>query len=476
MSEDRSIPDAAGATAVAATAGASTTASGSPAAAADFDVTVEEAGVCRKKVKVSVSADRVRADVRKSYADLSRNVPVAGFRRGKVPRRLLERRFEERVRDEVKESLVNESFDAAVAQHALRPVAVPSDFVNDVVFNPDGPLTYEIVIEVRPSFKLCDYRGLRLSAPEPAVSEEEVRAALQSVRAHEGVFKPVDDGAKADDQVVVDAVFKEGEVELAREENARFLAGHPHLLGVHPRAGRERFVGAKAGDEFTVEVAFPKSDEEEETESDPGHDAAPDALAGKSGAAAVTVRQVLRLEVPPVDDAWLAERHYTSLEALRENLGNALLEHKDGQRDAALEDQAVKMLAEQISFDLPDSVVQGERERRIARVAARLLEEGVDRDVVRAQAEQEVEAGKADLAVKVRGDYILMEIAEKERIFPLDIEVQHRLALLADRQGVPFETMQQYVEKNDLLPALRSDIRTQKVRRMLRERAVVTVG
>ena len=128
-----------------------------------MDVTIEELGPCKKKLTVSVPPERIREELDKSYRELGDTAVVHGFRRGRVPRALLERRYGKQLIEELRTSLLEHSLHEAVEEHAIETLGHPH--FEQVEFDPEVKLSYQAVVDVRPVFQLCDYQEIEVQRP-----------------------------------------------------------------------------------------------------------------------------------------------------------------------------------------------------------------------------------------------------------------------------------------------------------------------
>src|SRR5574341_1093751 len=166
-------------------------------------VTVEELSPSKRALHIELSPDRVTARLEATFRQLSQKLQLPGFRKGKVPREIIQRRFEADVKDEVLRELIPDSYREALAQAALQPVSQPQ--VEDVHFHAGEPLTYRAVVEVKPAVEVRDYRGITLMRDKVEVSDQEVDRALEYLREEAAEYVPMEGWpAVRDDLVILD--------------------------------------------------------------------------------------------------------------------------------------------------------------------------------------------------------------------------------------------------------------------------------
>ena len=137
-----------------------------------MDVKIEELGPCKKKVTVEVPSERVTEEFEKSYGTLSTSVDVPGFRRCHAPRWLLEKRFGETLKGDVRETLLTSTLQEALEEHSISALGEPK--YDDVEFDAGEPLKYNVTLEVKPSFQIPDYKEIEITRPSVEVTEEDV--------------------------------------------------------------------------------------------------------------------------------------------------------------------------------------------------------------------------------------------------------------------------------------------------------------
>ncbi|MGB2999035.1 MAG: trigger factor family protein, partial [Phycisphaerae bacterium] len=162
-----------------------------------IDVTVEDAGVCKKKLVITVPRDRIDAKFDERFTELEREAQVPGFRPGHAPRRLIEKRFRRPVADEVRVALVTEAFEKAVEQEKLDVIGEPDLDPEQIELPEEGEMSFSVELEVRPEFELPDYKGIPVDAERPEITDEQVEDALKRLRESHGSLEPLTKNQKA---------------------------------------------------------------------------------------------------------------------------------------------------------------------------------------------------------------------------------------------------------------------------------------
>jgi trigger factor len=157
-----------------------------------MELKVETLDPCRRKMKIAIPAESVDREIELAYGRIARSAQVAGFRQGKAPRKILELHYGPRLRDEVKEKLVDESFAAALKEKGIEPAIPPSLDVKGLNISPGEPFRYEVEVEVWPELHVSGYSGIKAMRKKVAVSDEEVERSIAALLDQHAEFIPVE--------------------------------------------------------------------------------------------------------------------------------------------------------------------------------------------------------------------------------------------------------------------------------------------
>lgn len=306
-----------------------------------------------KVLTIEVPPEELDEDYNAILEDFRRRAVLPGFRKGHVPRSVLEVQFGHSLEHEVLERAVKRSYERAVREQELTPVSYPS--IDKIRFDKGKPLSYEAKVEVRPAVTPKDYFGLEIETKETVVPDEEVEKALEDLRQRAADWAPVEREAAPGDAVVVDyrrLNAKGKPIHRSEQKDALVELDAPGLLAEF----RQNLLGKKAGDHVTFDVTYP----EEFANAD---------LRGKKVTFALDMKGVRERHVRPLDDAFASEtigvKDLAELRArVRLNLeGEARLR---AQRDQ--EDAIVDQLLARNPFALPESMVREYLEELVQRL------------------------------------------------------------------------------------------------------------
>ena len=429
--------------------------------ATPMDVTVEDVGVCKKKLSITIPREAIDRKFEERFAELEREAQVPGFRPGHAPRRLIEKRFRRAVAEEVRVGLVSETLTKALEQEKLDIIGEPDIDPESVELPDDGPMTFSLELEVRPEFVLPDYAGIPVDVEQHAVGDKGVEQALERLREMHGSLKAVRKGSKAKKSDVVTGVLslKVGDVTVVDGEEARLPVAAVAVQGIPVPTLPDVLEGAKAGETKTGTFTV-------------GDDAQKEDLRGKEAEIAIQVKEIGR--PTPADDKTLLEQTaYETIEALREGLKRQLERENESTYREAQEEAVRGWLLEHAPFELPEGLAQRHAERLFVRHLVNLRYRGVPAEEIEKQRDVLRSSASANAVRELKLFFILDAIARKEKIEATDAEVDARLRFIAAQYGRRDDHVREEMRERGTLDSLRSQIRDDKVMRLLLEKALV---
>jgi trigger factor len=391
--------------------------------------TTEDTPVVRT-VSVEVPADRVRASFEKAYRKLARTAQVKGFRRGKAPRKVLERVYGAAAAGEVERALITETLPAALTEAAVQPVTEPEIDAQPAV--PDGPFRYSARVEVKPAIELPELEGLPGKQPKVEIDESQIEAQLEALRRQSAPLVEVPDGQAASDGDTVDVDF-EGRIDGELFEGGS-AAGLPIELG----SGRmipgfeEQLIGVVAGETRELAITFPD-------------DYGSEALRGKDATFAVTVGAIKRLELAELDDEFAVDVGEDSLEALRDKLRKQLDERAGQQSKSALHRSLMEVLVERSDFEVPPGLVERQLHSQMKSMQQQFAGQ-VDDETLQSELARIHETGRAGAERRVRESLLLDAIVRDQGLVVEQAAVDARLDEIAAAQGTDSATLRKIAE------------------------------
>jgi trigger factor len=365
-----------------------------------MQVQVSDAGTLRKRVSVSYSPAEVAARRDQLLRRLGSEVKLEGFRPGKAPRALLERRYGAAATAQTEESLADEGFNAAIREHKLRPFGrvQPED-----TKRADG-LVFTVAFEVFPEIKLPAATELTLDKSEAVVPDAEVDEAIQGIARRLGELTPLaaDETLREDDSVTLTGSVKVGGAEVRALDNFHHLVGGYPLFGKPPAEVVAAFAGKKVGDTVAFTAILPAS-------------FTPAENAGKEAEVAVAIQSANRQRAATLDDALAQKVGAADVADLRSKLTERMKQRKNDELRMKQIDQLASQLVDKVQVELPPlalaEAIAGEEERAVAAAKERKEDEAK----AKADAKTQVERGfRRHIILRALGDQLGIEVTNDD--------------------------------------------------------------
>lgn len=407
------------------------------------------------RVKLNVEVDEAEFDsaVDAAFKRIAQEVRMPGFRPGKAPRRLLEAQFGHQIgREEALRESMPEYYAQAVIEHDVDVVAPPE--IEITGGQEDGPVVFEAVVEVRPSVNAGGYDGLRVEIPNPVPSSDEIDEQIDNLRKNFAELETVERAAADGDHVTIDIECEhEGEaVPGLTTTDYDYEVGSGAVVAEID----DNLRGASAGDDVEFEAPHPDPDEEA-------------ALEFK-----ISVKEVKEAVLPDLDDEFAkANSEFETVDDLRADMETRMGAMRISQAQMALQQNTAEALAELVTDELPESMVENEINARIQDLVGRLQQQGMDVGAYLEAVGQTAESladefrEPAEQAVKV--DLALRSVAELQGLVPDDEKLDEYLAEMAGPAGQEPDELKARLAEVGQLSALRADLGKQAAMEWLTE-------
>ncbi|MEM8885809.1 MAG: trigger factor [Planctomycetota bacterium] len=422
---------------------------------------VEPAGPCRKKVSVSIPSELVTEEFDKTYKNLIKSVPLQGFRPGKAPRRLVEKRYGDQVQLEVKQTLLDSAYERALKDNDLDPIAAPQiDNVAELEVKPSEAVSFEFTVTVKPEFELPDIKAIEVSVKPATVTDEQIDEQVRDLQRRRATHRPSEDPIAEGDFVTLDAKGTADGEEIFHSEDLVYEVGTKFLGGLVTDDLDASLSGKEAGAEVTGNAyASPH---------EPNHP-----LAGMAVEVSAKVVDVKRPELPEVDEEFAKAFDFDSVEELRETVSKDVQSRLERERDKEIENLALEQLIEKSEFELPEDLIAQETDELAARAAYALQQEGKSEEEI-AQKVAEMKAARAEeSAAELRRFFVLDKIVDKERVLVTETEVKSAVSMIAAYNQKQPEEMYAELRDSGRLGTLRNQLRETKAREKLRKKVTV---
>lgn len=430
-----------------------------------MEVTITDLSPCKKQLRIEIDAEAVNAKFDSVAKDFRRHAHLPGFRPGKAPLANVMRSYGDKIGEEAKRTLMSDSYAKALKENGLRPVIMPE--VEELQFGHGKPFQYLATLEVTPAFELPEYNGLEVEKERRTVTGADIDKALDTLREQRVSYTDVDRPAGEDDFIVVNFTGTIDDkpitdlVKVARglteQKNYWLNAKHnPLIPGIV-----EALIGSGKDDKKTVTVTIPNDFIYEE-------------LVGKEARYEIEIVQVKEKSLPELDDKFAKGFGAESIDKLREGVENDLKNELEYSLKKSVRNQCVDKLLDAVNCDLPETIVNEATRLGVHNIVQQNHQRGVGKEVIDENKDRIYANAKADAEVRVKANYILSKIAEKEGIKVTDQELSRQVAAMATQQKVKPQKLAQQLKDNGTIYQVQEEILNAKVIDLLEEKAKVT--
>ncbi|MGL6094454.1 MAG: trigger factor [Fimbriiglobus sp.] len=424
---------------------------GTPAKLAQH-VVISDAGPCKKHVKVTVERAAIDARFDEKFSELARSdaAPVVpGFRRGKAPRKIIERSFHKAVAGEVRTEVLMASLEQLAEEQSLSPLSPPDLDLASIVIPETGPFVYEFNIEVRPEFDLPEYKYLKLRRPTHTFTDEDVAKEFKKTLEPHGQLVPKDGDnpvAETDDLITADvAISLDGNLLNTLSEIRVRVEKRLALADGVAANFAEIMTGAKVGDTRTVDITL-------------SQDVTTETLRGTVVQAAFTVKDLKTVRPPELTPELLGKYDVRTPDQFNELIRTRLDRYLEYVQRQSARAQVMKFLATDAKWDLPRDLLTRQARKTLARRVMEMRSSGMsDEQIVGRQRVLEQDAIRSTAAA-LQEHFVLQKIAEIEKLEIEDQDIEAEIDRLADEAGESPRKMKAKLEKDDLLEALATEL------------------
>jgi trigger factor len=416
-----------------------------------YPVTIEDSGPATKKVSVEIPEDRIKTELTKQLKDLRKDAAIPGFRVGHAPAKLIEKRFGNEIKEQVRRTLIGESYEQAVTKNDLKVLGEPQFDISANIGLPEtGPLSFSFEVEVLPEINLPSLTGIPVKKPKIEIKDENVDQAMNNLREQQGTLVPVEDRpVEAKDYITADVHLKMNGADVAHQHDAQLVARPARIGGIEIPDFESKIAGTKAGETRTFDVKAPANHQNE-------------AIRDKDIQMEITVKDIKKLELAEITPEFLDDLGFISEQEIRDALREQMVERITYDVAQAQREQVSKYLLDNTTLELPTKLSLKQVDRVVQRRAIDLLMRGIPREQVEAQLDQlrygaEEEAGK-----ELKLFFILQKIASDQENDVDEAELNGRIALLAAQRGERPEKVKQEMAKDGSLTSLYIQMREQK--------------
>jgi trigger factor len=413
-----------------------------------MNIDIEEIGQGKKLIKIEVPKEKIEEEWQKQLNEVARMANLPGFRKGKAPRQLLEKKFGDKIVDEVKRAVVSESYQQAIEENKLSPVGDPD--IGDINLELGKPLKYEITLEVLPTFELGEYKGMQLKKKLVAVTDEDIDNALKTISRQKTQLTIVTKGKVEDeDYIICDCeVDVNGEV-VWKDEELEVVVSGPNVASINVPDLKSNLVGAKSGDNLTIDVQLEDNFPIEQYRNKPAK-------------LAISIKEIKRPTSPDINDELAKQVGYDSLDELKEFLSKRLDMEKKRMAEGEMMEQITNKLVEMADFEMPEDLMKNQSNERLQKHQLELLNKGAPPSEIEKNMEDLKNASEDSVVKDFKMSLVLKHIAEKEKIFVTEDDVNQRISEMAGMYGMEPAGMKKQLEKMNSMSNLRHQLKESK--------------
>tara|TARA_B100000745_G_scaffold38409_1_gene23629 strand:- start:583 stop:1947 length:1365 start_codon:yes stop_codon:yes gene_type:complete len=429
------------------------------------EVNITDLSPCKKQLRIEIDAETVNAKFDAVAKDFRRHAHLPGFRQGKAPLANVMRSYGDKIGEEAKRTLMSDSYAKALKENELRPVIMPE--VEELQFGHGKPFQYLATLEVAPAFEMPEYIGIEVEKERRSVNDADIAKALDTLREQRVSYADMDRPVVEDDFIVVNFTGTIDDkpitdlIKVARgltEQKNFWLhkTQNPLIPGTV-----EALIGSSKGDKKTVTVTIPDDFVYEE-------------IVGKEAKYEIEIVQVKEKSLPELDDKFAKGFGAENMDKLREGVESDLKNELEYSKKKSIRNQCVDKLLGAVNCDLPETIVNEATRAAVHNIVQQNHQRGVGKEIIEENKDKIYANAKTDAEVRVKANYILSKIAEKEGIKVTDQELSRQVAAMAAQQKIKPQKLAQQLKDNGTIYQVQEEIMNAKVIDLLEEKAKVT--
>ena len=416
-----------------------------------MSVQVENLEKNMAKLTIEVSAEELEKALNAAYQKEKNKISIPGFRKGKVPRAMIEKMYGPAVfYEDAANTLMQENYPAAVEESGVDIVSRPT--VDVVQIEKGKPFVFTAEVAVRPEVTLGKYMGVTVTKIDTSVSDEEVEESLEKERNNNARTITVTDRAvESGDTAVIDF---EGFVDGVAFEGGKG-ENHPLEIGSHTFIDtfEDQLIGKNTGDEVEVNVTFPEQ-----------YQAAD--LAGKPAVFKVKINEIKTKELPELDDEFAQDvSEFDTLAEYKEDLKKRLVEQKENEAKRTKEDEAIQKIIDKSKMDIPDAMIDTQCDTMIEEFAQRIAQSGLSMDQYLQFSGMTVdklrEQVRPEATTRIQSSLVLEQIAKDENIEITDEDIDAEIEKMAKAYGMEADKLKEYMGESEK-KSMKNDLAIQK--------------
>lgn len=411
---------------------------------------LEEISTTKKRITIEIPAETIEREITESLENLRRTTNIPGFRPGKAPISLIEKKFGKDVEDEVLSKILSRAYINALNEANIIPVADPV-IEEQTEFKRQSPFSITMLIEVLPKVDL-KYEGIKVKDIPVTVTDEDVEAVLKGLQEDRATYEPSDEPIDMNDMILCDYSIKDAGIEKVDQI---YKVGRSFF----PEEVDKNLIGKGKGSELVMDTTFPEGHPFKE-------------LAGKRFELKVVIKDVKKGKMPQLDDEFAKDLGFNNLEELKGHLRGEVLRLKRSEVQKVQKAEIINKLLETHEFDLPDSLLEEE----IGMLSSSIREadkEETDEEKIKSLGEEV----RAEAIRNLKTSLLLSMIGRKEGVSVSEEDMKNTIIAMSRRFSVsPENIMKFYISRDGSLDRLKDAIFEEKVMDLLLSKAEIEKG
>ncbi len=424
-------------------------------------VEIKEIGACRKHISVTVPEADIRTIRDDALGELSQKAEVPGFRVGKVPTALLEKRFKKEITADIKQKVLMASLEQLSDESKIEPINEPRIDVESLDIPESGDFHYEFEVEVRPEFDLPDYTGISINRSASEPTEEELEDYKELFLESYAERVTVDEPASAGDYVICDLTFKHNGKSI-REIGEQALRVMPQLdfQDAVLNGFDALMVGVTAGESRTANIQISLQSPIIE-------------MRGETVVAEFEVTEVQQSRKPVIDKEFCERLNAENEEELEVSLRSSMARQFEYQQRQETRRQVLEKIMESADWDLPESLVRQQTENALRREMLEMSQAGFTREQIMARENQIRQDALATTTQALKEHFVLDKIATVENIECQEADIERELLMMSFQSGEPVRRIRARLAKSGMIENLQAQLRERKAVDFILERATI---
>ncbi|HGJ67114.1 TPA: trigger factor [bacterium] len=431
-----------------------------------MNVRVDNTGPCRKKLFISTGADEVSAEYKLALKFITANAEIKGFRKGKAPEELVEKEYRAEIDKRTQDVLLSRLYRDAIQKEEIKVVEIINVEITD--YSLEKGISFTVEVDVRPEFELPDYSAIKVKKNIISVSEEDIDKAIEDIRLSRAKYEEVG-GAKADDGDIAVVDFEgtcDGvSIKTMVKEDQWLGESKDRMLIVGTKKEiipglNQTIRGLTGGTTFEFDTEFPIDYFVKE-------------LAGKKAHYKFVLKSVRKQIKPELDDKFLDEIGVKNMEDFRKQVRETLQIRIENIEKQKVRNEIIGQLLKMSSFEIPQSLKDSETRMALYEIVDDLTRKNVDKKTLDGKKDEILNEARKIAEERVRINYLLHRIAEKEKLLATKEELDKAIHDIAERRKTKADLVRKEFEKDARLADIEHDITIGKTLDFLEQKVTV---